>query len=95
MNSYQIVKHPIITEKSTYQKEKGNKYLFAVDKSANKQEIKKAIEELFKVKVEKVNTAIFPGKKRRFGVHEGYKPDWKKSVVTLKKGQSIELEEKR
>lgn len=94
MNPDQVVKYPIITEKSTFQKEKENKYLFVVDKRANKPEIKKAIEELFKVKVEKVNTANFAGKKRRFGVHEGYRPDWKKAVITLKKGQRIELEKK-
>ncbi len=94
MNPYQVVKYPVVTEKSTRQKEKENKYLFVVDKNADKKKIKQAIEELFKVKVEKVNTAIFIGKSRRFGVHQGYQPNWKKAIVTLKKGQSIELEEK-
>lgn len=94
MNPYEVIKRPIITEKFTRLKEKENKYIFVVDKKANKQEVKQAIEELFKVKVEKVNTAIFPGKKRRLGVHEGYRPDWKKAIVTLKEGQRIELEEK-
>lgn len=94
MNPYEVIKRPIITEKSTGLKEKENKYIFVVDKKANKQEVKQAIEELFKVKVEKVNTANFPGKKRRLGVHEGYRPDWKKAIVTLKEGQRIELEEK-
>ncbi len=94
MNPYEVIKRPIITEKFTRLKEKENKYIFVVDKKADKQEVKKAIEELFKVKVEKVNTAIFSGKKRRLGVHEGYRPDWKKAIVTLKEGQRIELEEK-
>lgn len=94
MNPYEVIKRPIITEKFTRLKEKENKYIFVVDKKANKQEVKQAIEELFRVKVEKVNTAIFPGKKRRLGVHEGYRPDWKKAIVTLKEGQRIELEEK-
>jgi len=95
MNPYQIVKYPVVTEKSTLQKEKENKYVFIVNPRANKQEIKQAIEELFRVKVEKVNTAIFAGKKRRLGIHEGYRPDWKKAFVTLKKGEHIEFEEKR
>lgn len=94
MNPYEIVKYPIITEKSTRLREKENKHSFAVDKRANRCQVKRAIEELYKVEVIKVNTAIFPGKKRRFGVHEGYRPDWKKAVVTLKEGQHIELEEK-
>lgn len=95
MNPYQVLKRPVVTEKSTLQRENENKYIFAVDKKANKQEIKRAVEELFKVKVERVNVAIFPGKKRRLGVYEGYRPDWKKAFVTLKKGEHIEFEEKR
>lgn len=95
MNPYQVLKRPVVTEKSTLQRENENKYIFAVDKKANKQEIKRAVEELFKVKVERVNVAIFPGKKRRLGVYEGYRPDWKKAFVTLKKGERIEFEEKR
>lgn len=94
MNPYQVLKRPVVTEKSTLQRENENKYIFAVDKKANKQEIKRAVEELFKVKVERVNVAIFPGKKRRLGVYEGYRPDWKKAFVTLKKGERIEFEEK-
>ncbi len=95
MNPYQVIKRPVVTEKSTLQRENENKHIFAVDKKANKQEIKRAVEELFKVKVERVNIAIFPGKKRRLGVYEGYRPDWKKAFVTLKKGERIEFEEKR
>ena len=93
-NPYTIVKRPIITEKSSKFREQENKYTFMVDKKATKHQVKWAIEDLFKVKVEKVHTAIFPGKKRRVGVHEGYRPDWKKAIVKLKPGQRIEFEEK-
>ncbi len=94
MNPYEIIKRPIITERSTGLREKENKYTFVVVKKANKEQIKYAVEQLFKVKVEKVNTSIFPGKKRRVGLYEGYRPDWKKAIVTLREGQRIELEGK-
>ena len=70
-----------------------NKYLFKVDPSANKLEIKRAIEDFFKVKVVKVNTMNYDGKKRRQrSVRYGKKPDWKRAVVTLKDGDKIDLE---
>jgi large subunit ribosomal protein L23 len=68
-----------------------NKYVFRVDKKANKLEIKRAIEELFKVKVEDVSTMMMPGKPKRLGRFEGKRPDWKKAVVKLRKGENIEL----
>jgi len=82
-----IILKPIITEASMIgaaNEEGGRKYTFAVAKGANKPEIAKAVEELFKgVKVEKVNTLNMKGKPRRYGRFEGYTSDWKKAVVTL------------
>ncbi|MEI8351132.1 MAG: 50S ribosomal protein L23 [bacterium] len=81
-----------ITEKGTLLAGQ-NKYLFKVDPSANKLEIKQAIENFFKVKVIKVNTMNYDGKKRRERtIHFGKKPDWKRAVVTLKEGDKIDLE---
>jgi len=92
MDIYDIIKAPIITEKTAELSKKYRKYIFKVDKSATKGQIKQAIEELFKVKVEKVNTANYKGKLRRRGMLVGYKPDWKKAIVTLKEGYTIDLE---
>jgi len=89
-SSYDIIKRPLITEKSTDLKAKENKYTFCVDIHANKVEIVRALEEIFRVKVVKVNTMKLRGKKRRVGVHQGKTPDWKKAIVTLKEGDSIE-----
>ncbi len=81
-----------ITEKGTLLAGQ-NKYLFKVDPTANKLEIKKAIEEFFKVKVVKVNTMNYDGKKRRQRTaHSGKTPDWKRAVVTLKDGDKIDFE---
>ena len=93
MNSFNIIKRPIITEKATKLKETNNKYEFVVAKDATKGQIKEAIEQLFKVDVEKVRTAILPGKLRRQGAHSGYRSDFKKAVVNIKKGQSIKVVE--
>ena len=77
-----IIKKPLITEKSNDLMAEG-KYTFVVDRKANKLEIKHAIENLFKVDVEKVNTMNMKGKFKRMGVHSGYRPNWKKAIVTL------------
>jgi len=90
MDARDIIKRPIITEKSTDLMAQ-NKYTFEVDMRATKPQIKAAVEEIFSVKVEKVNTARVRGKLRRMGRHEGYTSDWKKAVVTLKPGHSIEV----
>ncbi len=88
MNSYDLLRRPIITERSMeacYDKQ-GNeikKYTFEVPQSANKIEIKKAVEEAFGVKVAKVNTMNVIGKVKRMGRFEGRRPSWKKAVVTL------------
>ena len=85
-----IVKSILVTEKGTNISPQ-NKYLFVVDKSANKIQIKNAIEQIYKVKVKNVHTMVMPGKKRRIRYVEGRKPDWKKAIVKLKTGHRIEL----
>jgi large subunit ribosomal protein L23 len=80
-----IIKKPLVTEKSTSLMELG-KYSFEVDTKANKVEIKKAVEELFKVKVKTVNTIRVTGKMKRMGAFVGRRPSWKKAIVTLEEG---------
>jgi len=86
-----IVRRAMITEKGTRLRERENGYLFDVARDANKIEIKHAIEAIFPVKVESVRTLRVHGKPKRMGRYVGRRPDWKKAVVTLKKGQTIEL----
>lgn len=89
-NAYDIIISPIISEKSM-EMIQDKKYTFKVDKRANKIEIKKAIEEIFKVEVEKVTTLNVMGKMKRVGVHQGKTPDWKKAIVKLKGSKTIEF----
>jgi len=86
-----IVRRAMISEKGTQLREKQNGYLFEVARDANKIEIKRAIESIFNVKVDSVRTIRVHGKPKRQGRFAGHRPDWKKAVVTLKKGQAIEL----
>lgn len=86
-----IILKPLVTEKSTDLRVKEDKYAFEVDLQANKPEIKKAIEELFKVNVVGVHTMIVHGKVKRMGRFEGKRPNWKKAIVSLKKGEKIEF----
>lgn len=86
----QVVKTLMRTEKGTGLSGQ-RKYFFAVDRQATKPEIKRSVEELFKVKVEDVNTSILPGKPRRVGARWGWKPNWKRAVVTLAEGSKIEM----
>ncbi len=86
---HQLIKGPVISEKSHLQKADGNKVTFRVDSTANKIEIRKAIETLFKVKVLKVNTVSVMGKNKRLGRTEGKRSDWKKAIVTLAPGDKI------
>jgi large subunit ribosomal protein L23 len=86
---HQLIKGPIITEKTHSLKEAGNKLTLKVDVKANKIEIRKAIEALFKVKVLAVNTIKMMGKKKRLGKSEGTRPAWKKAIVTLAPGEKI------
>jgi large subunit ribosomal protein L23 len=89
--SHQIIQRPLITEKSTRQKEAGNQIAFVVDPKAGKIEIRQAVEKLFKVKVLKVRTMNAVGKKKRVGRFVGRKSDWKKAIVTLREGDRIEF----
>jgi large subunit ribosomal protein L23 len=86
---HSILRLPVITEKSTFEKEKLQTLTFKVARNANKVEIKGAVESIFKVKVASVRTANFHGKIRRQGRFAGRKPDWKKAYVTLKKGEKM------
>jgi large subunit ribosomal protein L23 len=86
-----IVRRAMITEKGTKIREGQNGYLFEVARDANKIEIKQAIEAIFTVKVSSIRTLRVHGKPKRVGRHAGHRPDWKKAVVTLKKGETIEL----
>ena len=86
----QIVRHLLRTEKGAVQSAQ-NKYFFAVEKGANKIEIRKAVETLYKVKVADVNTSLVPGKNKRVRYQLGRTPDWKKAVVTLQDGHKIDL----
>ena len=87
--TFEVLKLPVITEKSTYVKENLQTLTFKVARNANKQEIKDAVQRIFKVKVESVRTANFHGKNRRQGRFAGRRPDWKKAYVTLKKGEKM------
>ncbi len=91
MNEYEIVRRPIITEKSSLLKESGNQYVFEVRRDANKIEIRKAVEKLFKVKVLSVAVANMEGKKKRLGRFAGKKSDWKKAVVKLSPKDKITI----
>ncbi len=91
MLSSEIIKRPLITEKSMLLVEQQNKYTFEVDKRANKIQIKKAIQELFDVKVLSVNIINTTPKKKRVGKHEGYKSELSKAIVTLAKEDKIEI----
>ena len=91
MNIADIIRFPLVTEKGTSFLQPQNKYQFSVLPSANKPEIKKAVEKIYKVKVTAVHISNFKGKKRHYRKQAGKKPDWKKAVVTLKKGERIEF----
>jgi large subunit ribosomal protein L23 len=86
-----VVRRALVTEKGTRLREGQNGFLFEVARDANKIQIKKAVESIFNVKVDTVRTLRVHGKPKRMGRYAGHRPDWKKAVVTLKKGQTIEL----
>jgi large subunit ribosomal protein L23 len=92
MNAFDIIKTVRLTEKGTRQGEKYNQYTIVADRLANKTEIRNAVQELFKVKVTKVNTMNVRGKARRKRTAQaGRAPNWKKAIVTLKDGDKIVL----
>jgi large subunit ribosomal protein L23 len=91
MNLYDVIRRPLVTEKSTVARETGNLVTLAVDPRASKHEIQRAVEALFEVKVESVRTMRTPPKLRRVAKNQGRKPEWKKALVKLAEGQSIEF----
>ena len=88
---FNVIKRPVISEKSTALAEVANRYVFEVEASATKPEIKNAVEQLFKVKVKAVNTLVMHGKNKRSGRFEYKRSNWKKAIITLSAGQKIEL----
>jgi len=91
MDIYNVIKEPHVAEKGNLQKELFNQITFKVDKRANKVEIKKAVERLFKTKVLDIKTLNIKGKKRRVGRNMGKRPDWKKAIVRLAPGEKVEF----
>src|SRR5437764_11260425 len=88
-SAYQIIRRPVITEKGLGIKESQGTLVFQVASKATKTEIKEAVQTIFKVKVDSVRTANFPGKERRRGKFAGYRPDWKKAYVRLRTGEKM------
>ena len=91
MNVYQVIKKPLITEKTSLGKDENNMVAFVVDRDATKIEIRQAVERFFKAKVKDVNTITVAGKRKRFGKHGGKRANWKKAYVTLKEGSSVDF----
>jgi len=91
VNAHEIIRKPLVTEKSNIGREAQNLVSFAVDPRATKPEIRSAVERLFQVKVLDVRTMRMPRKSRRVGRTMGYKPQWKKALVRLAEGQRIEF----
>ncbi len=92
LHIYDVIRRPVITEKSTVQSDELNQYVFEVAPDANKLQIKEAVEVIFEVEVEKVNTMVMPAKRGRRGRNWYLRSkQWKKAIVTLKPGDTIEL----
>jgi len=91
MNPYEIVKRPVITEKTTIQKDTNNQLTFEVGRKANRVEIRHAVEKIFNVRAVKVRTMQMKGKAKRVGRIPGKRRDWKKAIVTLASGEHIEF----
>jgi len=91
MNLHDVIRRPLVTEKSNIGREEQNLVTFAVDPRAKKPEIKNAVESLFEVEVLEVRTMRMPRKTRRLGAHMGRTPEWKKAIVRLAEGQTIEF----
>lgn len=88
---HEVIQAPLISEKGTLLTERANQVLFKVRPDANKIEVKRAVEMLFKVKVEQVRIARYLGKVRRIGRSMGRRSDWKKAYVTLREGDKIDF----
>lgn len=91
MNIFEVIRKPLVTEKTTIEKDNKNVITLVVDKRANKLEISSAVKELFKVEVTSVNTINVAGKFKRVGKSLGRRCNWKKAYVTLKEGSSVDF----
>ena len=91
MIPHEILRKPVITEKSTIQKEANNQFTFEVDRRANKVEIRRAVEQVFNSRVVNVRTIRMDGKVKRFGRTLGKRRNWKKAIVTLAQGEHVEF----
>ena len=94
MDARKVLRRPLLTEKATIGREVANEYAFEVAGTANKIEIKSAVEKLFSVKVTKVRTMNMTGKMKRMGAHQGRRAAWKKALVTLAEGQTLDIYER-
>jgi len=90
VNATQVLKRPVITEKSTLLQERG-KYVFEVQRRATKSDVARAVETAFNVTVMSVNTCMVRGKVKRYGRGQSRRPDWKKAIVTLRSGDTIQF----
>ncbi|HTY25879.1 MAG TPA: 50S ribosomal protein L23 [Desulfomonilaceae bacterium] len=91
LEEYQILRRPVVTEKSSTLKDENNQVIFEVDPRSNKSEIAKAVEKLFKVTVLEVRTQNRQGKLKRLGRHVGRRKNWKRAIVTLKQGDRVDF----
>ncbi len=91
MLAYELIKRPLNTEKTNIQQEEANQITFEVDRRANRVEIARAVEQIFKTRVATVRTMQVKGKKKRMGRHIGKRRDWKKAIVTLMPGERIDF----
>lgn len=91
MNTFDVLRRPIHTEKTDVLQEQRNQVVFEVAPKANKTQIRQAIEAIFEVRVTEVRTMNMPGKRRRWGRHISRTPAWKKAIVTLAPGERLEL----
>jgi large subunit ribosomal protein L23 len=91
LHVFEVLRRPLVTEKSTLLLDGQNKYAFEVDSRANKAQVKTAVEKSFSVKVSEVNILNIKGKRKRFGKRISQRPSWKKAVVSLKAGHNIQL----
>jgi large subunit ribosomal protein L23 len=91
MHRYDVLRRPVVTEKTDVMAEQHNQYVFEVARQANKRQVQDAVEAVFKVHVTDVHTMVVPGKTRRWGRHVARTPRWKKAIVTLVQGDRIDL----
>ena len=90
-SAHAVIRRVLMTEKGAIQRDEHNQYLFHVPRDANKIDIKRAVEEVFEVGVTNVSTQIRRGKNKRFGRFQGKRPNWKRAIVTLKSGDTIDV----